>query len=1027
MLRYLLLSASGCLLFASLAGAQGYPNIAPTEPKTPEQERQTFKLPPGFEAQLVASEPDIRKPIQMAFDGKGRLWVTTSEEYPFAARGRPGKDRLYVLEGFGLDGKAKKVSIFADDLNIPIGVLPLPDGKSVIVSSIDPEEGKDGKLTCWIWKLTDTDGDGKYDKKEKLYGPFGCDDTHGMNNSYTLMPDGWVYACHGFRNDSRPKGKDGHEIFMNSGNTFRFRPDGSHIEVWTRGQVNPFGIAVDPFFNLYTADCHSKPITQLIHGATYTSFSKPHDGLGFAPHVTIHGHESTALCGLVYYAANHFPLEYENSMFLGNVTSNCINLDKIEFNGSTPKAIDKGMFLASSDIWFRPTDIKLGPDGALYFADFYNRIIGHYEVALNHPGRDKLRGRVWRIVYRGVDGNIKLPKFPPDLTKADSKQLFDLLGSPNLTVRLLVLNQMIHRGADVMTGLTPTPDELAEGNRGAYFLWLQGRFRLGSFVMPGESFFQALDESHPLVTVHAIKSHDAFDLAYRFRLLLTLKDARARQAAVEGLAARATSADTRPLLEALAKCEPADTHLHYALRVALREATASLIDWDKAADADSMPWTDEQIKALMDVAAAVTTPGAAEFLDNHIREVPTDSPRLATYVEHAVRYGSDDNNVRKDLVEFIDECRQKNARLAVSILIAYQQGLQKRGEQLDKPALALAEKFVAEAATKADSAELQLALELATAFKLAAALKAPWVGEVAAAKSRPESLRAAALAALATADPANAMPILAVVLHEASEPITLREKAAQSLAAMNRDDAYQELVKAFKAAPARLQTVMAVALASKNQGAEILLKAIEKGEASARLLQDVTVKARLNDRKQPKMAERIAALTKGLPSADEKMAKLMVSRRNSFNKAKPDPMLGKQVFTKNCANCHQIGNEGNKIGPQLDGIGGRGLDRLLEDVLDPNRNVDAAFRTTVVTLTDGKNISGLALREEGQVLVLADDKGKEVRIEKKDIEEKRTSLLSPMPANLVETITEKEFLDLMAYLLTQKAKEKKGE
>ena len=130
------------LLIGSVIHAQQYPHIAPTDPKTPAEELKTFKVPEGFEVQLVAADPDIRKPIQIAFDAKGRLWATTSEEYPHPALGRPGKDRLYVMEDFGVDGKAKKVSIFADDLNIPIGVLPLPDCKSVIVSSVDPTPPK---------------------------------------------------------------------------------------------------------------------------------------------------------------------------------------------------------------------------------------------------------------------------------------------------------------------------------------------------------------------------------------------------------------------------------------------------------------------------------------------------------------------------------------------------------------------------------------------------------------------------------------------------------------------------------------------------------------------------------------------------------------------------------------------------------------------------------------------------------------------------------------------------------------------
>src|SRR5262245_7842701 len=275
------------LLFPLTAFTQEPPPVAPTDAKTPAEELTAFKLPPGFAAQLVASEPDIQKPMQCAFDARGRLWVTTSYHYPFPAEAGKATDKLFVLSDFGPDGKAKKVETFAADLNIPIGILPLPDCKSCIVSSVGE-----------IRKLTDTDGDGKADKTEVLFTGFGTRDTHRMTNSYTLMPDGWVYACHGYLNDSKVKGKDGHEVHMQSGHTFRFRPDGSRIEIYAHGQVNPFGIAVDPWFNRCPAACHRRPITQLIPGGWYDSFGKPHDGLGYAPHVTRHSHNSTAICGL---------------------------------------------------------------------------------------------------------------------------------------------------------------------------------------------------------------------------------------------------------------------------------------------------------------------------------------------------------------------------------------------------------------------------------------------------------------------------------------------------------------------------------------------------------------------------------------------------------------------------------------------------------------------------------------------------------------------------------------------------------
>src|SRR5205807_9292120 len=104
--------------------------------------------------------------------------------------------------------------------------------------------------------------------------------------------------------------------------------------------------------------------------------------------------------------------------------------------------------------------------------------------------------------------------------------------------------------------------------------------------------------------------------------------------------------------------------------------------------------------------------------------------------------------------------------------------------------------------------------------------------------------------------------------------------------------------------------------------------------------------------------------------------------------------------------CHQVGGKGAKVGPNLDGIGNRGLERLLEDIIDPNRNVDQAFRSTTLSLKNGQILSGLVLREEGEVVILADAQGKEVRVTRSSIEERSTSQLSPMPANLVDQIPE---------------------
>ncbi len=251
-------------------------------------------------------------------------------------------------------------------------------------------------------------------------------------------------------------------------------------------------------------------------------------------------------------------------------------------------------------------------------------------------------------------------------------------------------------------------------------------------------------------------------------------------------------------------------------------------------------------------------------------------------------------------------------------------------------------------------------------------------------------------------------------------PIKLRESAAGLLAKANKPEAFEQLVKAFASVPAKLQKTIASDLASSPAGAKILLDTIAAGKASARLLQERAVEVRLTNSKLPNVKERVAQLTKGLPPANQQIVELMRRRHDGFGAAKHDATAGAKIFEKSCAICHQLGGKGAKIGPQLDGVGIRGLDRLLEDVLDPNRNVDQAFRLTTLNLKNGQVVNGLVLREEGAVIVVANEEGKEVRVEKAAVEERTVSQQSPMPANFADQIPEPEFYHLMAFLLAQK-------
>lgn len=600
-------------------------NVRTTEFRTPDEEKAGFTLPEGFEITLFASEPDITKPINMEFDDRGRLWVTQSSEYPLPAAPGKGSDKITILEDTDGNGKADRFTPFNTKLNIPIGVLPVNDG--AFAYSIP-------NLTHY----KDTDGDGRSDEEKFVLGPFGHRDTHGMVSNLIRGFDGWIYACHGFTNTSNVAGSDGDTIRMTSGNTFRFRPDGSRVEQTTFGRVNPFGNAYDEMGNLYSVDCHSKPIYQLITGAEYPHFGKKVPAIGFAPEMMSYELGSTAISGLVYYTGLQFPEEYRHSFFNGDVVTCQINRNTVSYKGSTPVSKREPDFLSSDDPWFRPVDIKVGPDGALYIADFYNRIIGHYEVALNHPGRDRVSGRIWKITYKGSKPHENIPV--KDWSKATIKELLTGLGHPQLNMRMKIADRL----TDAWKGeaIEPVKQLMASPNLDPK-IYIQGLWILKRLnALADNTLTVALTSKDPAIQVHALRilmENQTLSPQYRqiAKDAITSSDPNIRRVAATLLGSFPDVSGLESLITLYDKTDVEDSHLRYTALLAIRN---SLRDKNVMKQVAARNWTNGQTAILARTMLDVSSPESANFILSQLESNRLGVEGLPEYVGYASRFVS---------------------------------------------------------------------------------------------------------------------------------------------------------------------------------------------------------------------------------------------------------------------------------------------------------------------------------------------------------------------------------------------------
>nr|WKN37223.1 HEAT repeat domain-containing protein [Tunicatimonas sp. TK19036] len=1003
---------------ASYSGDKFQEHIRTTEARTPEEERQGFKLPEGFEIQLFASEPDIGKPLNIAFDDQGRLWVTQSHEYPFPAEPGEGADKLSVLEDTDGDGKADTFIHYEDTLNIPIGVLPLAN--ETFAYSIPN-----------MYRFTDTNGDAQADRSEAVLGEFGHTDTHGMVNNLIRGYDGWIYTCHGFTNTSTIAGTDGDSITMTSGNTFRFLPNGSRVEQNTFGQVNPFGLAFDEWGYMYSTDCHTSPIYQLIRGADYPHFGKKEIGIGFAPDTKPHGEESTALSGLVYYAATQFPEEYQKNFYIGDVVTCRIHRNSFKFEGSTPIAQAEEDLVKSEDPWFRPVDIKLGPDGALYVADFYNSIIGHYEVPLDHPKRDKVRGRIWRITYTG---NNDQTEAMPNLAAASTDELIATLEDDNIFVRMTAADELVDRiGADAVSPLTALLEDSKTQER-SYTLALWGLQRLDAL---NESMIQkAAKHTSPVIRTHAMRIlREMDDSAQTYYPLITEAlgddDLHVQRAAVEAITKYPSMETVEHLLSQKAKIPDYDTHYQYTVRLALRNL---LRDESMMQQVVAQEWDERQTEALADVMTGVENTDAGRFLYAYLQDHEAHQDQLASQLQHATRFvpSSQVNAV----IQLARQKTEKNLDQGFAGFQAVQEGLVQRG--MDSPramtpwgsqlAEQLFDQYLPAGRSEATADTVEMSEEIAQKLTLAVTLAgnyrlsalSPAMKTALQHASANENVKVAAAKALLQIAPEENAALVQQLLADDAEDSSLKRKLISMLGEMSAPVTIKVLTGAENLPP-DLQREVAMALAGSAEAREVLFQKVQQGDIFARALVDPKVKERLLLNISDKQLQTFESITANVPAVNEERNELIKTRLASFTEADSLAQSGVMVFNQNCKTCHRVNNDGGMIGPQLTGIGNWGAESLATKILDPNRNISEAFRTYTIKTKDGKVMTGLFRREEGAAMVFANMTGEEFSVPKNNIAEQKASQYTLMPDHFGEVLSQDDFNALLSYLLSMQS------
>ncbi len=970
------------MLLAAAPAAWAQRDLKVIPDPDPELERRSFQVADGLEVNLYAADPLLAKPIHINFDAQGRLWVASSEVYPHVKPGQEADDKILVLEDADGDGRAEKTTIFAAGLLIPTGVEP-GDGGAYVANSTE------------LVHFRDTDGDGKADTRRVMLSGFGTEDTHHILHTLRWGHDGMLYFNQSIYIHSHIETPHGVRR-LNSGGIWQFRPETMQLEVFARGLCNPWGHIFDDWGQSFATDgAGGEGINYVFPGATMFTYAGATKILkGLNPGSPKH-------CGLEVISGRHFPEDWRGSLVTNDFRAHRVCRFVLSETGAGYSSREQGEIIKTTHAAFRPVDAKMGPDGALYIAYWYNPIIQHGEVDFRDERRDHTHGRIWRVTVKDRD-LVERPR----LVGASIGSLLDALRAPEDFTRLHARLELKNRGTVVVgplatwvKGLDPADSEFEHLRTAA--LWT----------------YQALDVVEPQLLAELLRSKDHRARAAATRVLdawisripqaaallaVQVEDEhpQVRLEAVRALAHLRSAQAAQVAMRALD--HPMDHFLDHALWLTARDLQSS---WLPALERGQIDFGGN-VQHLTYVLQAAGSPRVVGPLMDLLAtgKLPTERRQSVLQLVAALG-GPQELRVLLDMA--LDDRAPNESRAALLASLVKAAQLRKIQPAGDLGPIATL--------VGHDDEPLRIAaIRAAGAWRLDSAREP--LHRLAAADSTSEPVRRAALEGLASLG-AGSAPAL-VALCAADKPRTIRVMAIAALAALDVTAASQQLIaimreESFSADPAP----MILAILDRKAGVAALGAALEGITLPADTAKLAIRAVRSAAREEPALVTALTAAG-GIAAATRALSPSEVSELVADVGAKGDAKRGEAIFRRgeqSCLKCHAIAGAGGRVGPDLASVGASAqVDYLIESILQPSAKIKENYHSLTVVV-DGLIVSGVKVRETDKELALRDVEDREVTVNLEAVEERKEGG-SLMPVGLADNLTRTELVDLVRFL-----------